>query len=94
MINFEPGKNPREGLRTLTAYISDVELLNQGKVFAQHIVKELISQSCKLYRHELDALVQDYIKSEECKQYIYTKIRETIDQAIKEEINEVFKSRK
>lgn len=93
MINFEQGKDARQGLRTLTAYISDAELLNQGKIFAQHVVKELISQSCTLYRHELDAIVSEYIRSPDCKDYIYAKIREMIDKTIQEEINEVFRRR-
>lgn len=93
MINFQQGQDPREGVRTLTAFISDAALADQGKQFALHVVKELISQSCTLYRHELDAIVSEYVRSEECKQYIHTKMREAIDKAIKEEVDEVFRRR-
>lgn len=93
MIDFREGKDPREGVRTLTAFISDAALAQQGKTFALHVVKELISQSCTLYRHELDAIVQEYVKSPDCREYIHIKIREMIDRAIKEEVDEVFRRR-
>lgn len=90
MINFEEGKIPEKKLVTLTAYISEVELLFHGKNFANHVIKDLINRSIMLKQAELMFIVDEILMSQETRNYIQTSIREAIKEHIGKEVDNMF----
>ena len=94
MIEFEERRDPSRGLSTLTAHINDSELMMCGKNFVKTVVHELIKQSVLIHRVDLENIVTEYILSQETRKYIEDKIRETIDNFIRDEVKEIFDVRK
>ena len=90
-IKFESSRIPRDRLSTITAYIDEVALMNQGKTFLHHVLAELVKQSVLIHRVEIDNIVTEYIMSNETKEYITSKIKESIDKVIQQEVDEIFK---
>ena len=91
MMEFKEGRIPERRLSTLTAYIDDIELMQNGKNFAKVAVHELVKQSVYVHRIDLENMVVEYITSSEIKEFIKNEIREAISRYIQEEINEIFR---
>lgn len=90
-IKFETNHIPQQRLSTITAYINEISLMENGKKFLHHVLAELVRQSVLVHRIEIDNMVTDYIMSDEVKEYIKAKIRESIDITIQQEVSEIFK---
>ena len=90
MIDFKEGYIPEKRQTTLTAYVSESDLLALGKNYARHIVQELVKQSVIVHRIELENIVTEFICSQETRKYIEDKVREAIDKYIVDEVAEIF----
>lgn len=91
MIEFTEGYIPEKKLSTVTAYISQLELLAHGKNFATTVVTELVKQSVLVHRIEVENMVTEFIMSPDIKKYIEDKIKETIDSFIQKEVEGIFR---
>lgn len=90
MIEFTEGRIPEKRLSTLTAYIDEMQLLMHGKSFVKTVIQRLVEQSVIIHRIELENIVNEIVLSPETRKYIEDKIRETIDKAIQQEVNDIF----
>jgi len=90
-IKFDSTRIPEKRLTVLSAYISDVSLLMQGKKFLHEVLAQLVRQSVTVHRMDIDNMITEIIMSSETREYIQNKIRETIDKQIQIEIEEMFK---
>lgn len=90
MIEFSDGRIPERNLRTLTAYVNEFEFMQHGRELVRTVIYELVKQSVLLHRIDLENAVTEIVSSLETRKYIETGIREAIDKAIQEEVNNIF----
>lgn len=90
MIDFKESFLPEKRLTTLTAFVSEVELMARGKHFAKEVIHELVKQSVLVHRIDLENMITEYINSEDAKKYIHDYIKDAIANAIREEVREMF----
>ncbi|MET0786434.1 MAG: hypothetical protein ABWY25_07000 [Paenisporosarcina sp.] len=90
-MEFKESHDERRNLITLTAYISEVELLAGGREFARHVVQNLIKQTILLKQAELNWIADEIVVSQETRDYIKKQIHEEINKIVAITVAEIFK---
>ncbi len=94
MIKFEARSDPNKNLTLLTAYLDNIVFIESGKHFVQEVLSQLVKKLLILKTSDLETLIDNYITSKECREYIDNKIKETINKTIEKQINEMFEDKK